>query len=150
MSACHVLELFFIMRICHRHKVPGVTEFTFWGQTVDKHIYAMSGLVSAQKKQKAWKEKESDDIRVESSWFADGFDVHCKRKSSQRWLQACAVGRLQLPWTQVGMSAGRTNIFPGMKGRYKSDTHIKTSNWNYWVHSCIYESRFLGKTMDWR
>lgn len=93
MSPCHVLELFFVMRICHRHKVPGVTELTFWGQTVDKHIYTMSGLVSAQKKQKAWKEKESDDIRVESSRFADGFDVHCKRKRSQRWLQACAMGR---------------------------------------------------------
>lgn len=75
----------------------------------------MSGLVSAQKKKKPWKEKESADIRVDSSWFADGFDVHCKSKRSQRWLYACAMGRSQLPWSQMGMSVVEQIFFRGQR-----------------------------------
>lgn len=50
---------------------------------------------------------------------------------------------------------GQTSILPGVKGRLgthleyiKSGVHIKTSDWIYLAYSWIYESGFLGKTMD--
>lgn len=67
--------------------------------------------------------------------------------------------RLELLWTEMGISVGRTDILGGsgraVKGKWgthfeyiKSDIHIQISNWNYRVCNGIYESRFLGKMMD--
>lgn len=41
-------------------------------------------------------------------------------------------GKIAVAMISDGDVCGRTNTFQGAKGRYiKSDTHIKTSNWNY-------------------